>query len=379
MSKKEDTLKLFKERIDSGKSIKYNDFLKEDSSLYYSIQRYFGGIHKASLKLGIDEETLIKEYGLTRNINKRTLTEKEILDRLLYLKSIGRLTTNAMRLEFDDQRLELSIKKLYGSVEEGLKHFNLKRDTVRVSKSSLEKQIRRYSKKGVEMSYTNMLKIDSKLVYNSTNKFKMSWHSILDSMKIDYSSKLKRLTKQNIEKRLDKIKERTGEINYKVLQRYDSSILYYAYENYDSILEFYIDMGLDPNECMDFSQQKNKGFEFERLFAEMLDTLNIEYLHNKTPVENPNIRPDFQLRKGTWIDCKLSSWTSSIEETIEKYSPYCKKLIIVFNRGKYEYLPTIDSDNVEFRKIDYYYPYLYKINRHDLIERFENIIKNNEI
>lgn len=374
MTAKEKTLIRFKERLESGKSIKYNDFKNEDATLYRAVQRYFGGILKICLELGLDEETLVNEYGLTRSINKRTLSEDEIYNRLIYLKSIGKLSTSSMRKEFSDLRLELSIKKRYGSVEKGLAYFGLKRDTVRVTISNLIKEIESYSKSGIDMSYTNMIEVDSKLVSNSVNKMKKSWHTILDDLKVDYPSKYKRLTKTNIQKRLNFIIEKEGEINYYLISKNDSSILYYVYENYESILDFYVDMGLNPEDCMDLYSQKSKGFEFERVFSDLLDTMNLDYDHNKAAPSNSEIRPDFQLPKGTWTDCKLSSWTSTIESTIDKYAPHCEKLIIVFNRGKYEYLPEVDSEKVEFRKIDYYYPYLYQINRQDLIERFESLI-----
>lgn len=172
MNKKDETLLKFEKRISEGKSIKYNVFKSEDSILLYAIERHFGGIFKIATEIGITEEQLINEYGLTRNINKKTLTEDEIRNRLIYLKSIGKLSTSAMRTEFEDLRLEISIKKLYGSVENGLTYFNLKRDIVRVSKESVIKEILKLSKDNAVISYNNMLIINPRLMFNANRLFK---------------------------------------------------------------------------------------------------------------------------------------------------------------------------------------------------------------
>lgn len=375
MSAKERTKRKLQERIESGKSIRYNDIRKDDTKLFYAIDRY-GGLLKLCQELGLSENELVSNYGLTRNINARTLSEEEMSNRLLYLKSIGRLSTSAMRTEFDDLRLEQSIKKIYGSVQQGLEHFGLTRDTVRHSEKSIIRDIYSLSEEIEDMSYTNALSKNKTLVYNATNILKKGWHNILIDLNIDFESKYKQLDRENVAIRLRKIYDSEGEINYPLIQKYDSSILYYAYENYENIVEFYLDMGIDPNDCMDFSKQTVKGFAFEQVFKKLLDLMQVEYVFNSPFQEG--LRPDFRLNRGTWIDCKLSAWTSSIEDTVERYTPHCDKLIIVFLRGEYRHLPETNNSKVVFRKIDYYYPFLHQINRQDLIEEFENIINNDK-
>lgn len=374
LNKKEETLHKFKRRIDEGKSIKYNDLKNEEPRLLYAIERYYGGIFKISQKLGYTEDDLVEKFGLTRNINRRTLTEEEIENRLLYLKSIGKLTTSAMRTEFGDLRLEQSIKKIYGSVEDGLKYFNLKRDTVRYSKKSITKEIKELSRRNVDMSYVSIMEINPKLIFNAVNHFGKGWYSILDELKVEYGAKRKKYTKENIKQRVYKIYDKFNKINYSIIKEHDPSILFYAHQNYDNLANFYIDMGLNPKECMDSTTQKSKGFAFEHLFKEVLELLNIEFKYNT--YFDKDTRPDFQLSRDLWIDCKLSAWTKSIETTVEKYTKKCNKLIIVFLRGDYEHLPKINSEKVEFRKIDYYFPFLKQVNRQDLIERFKELDNN---
>lgn len=371
---KDRALQGLSKRIEEGKSIKNKDLQREDSALLSDISKS-GGIASLARELGISKKELIEDFGLTRNIERRTLTKEEMLNRLLYLKSKGRLTTSAMRTDFEDYRLETSMKKIYGSVREGLKIFNLKSDRIRHSKKSLEKKIREYSNQGLDMFYTSMMNIDSTLIYNSTNVYKMGWHSILDLLGVEYEAKRRPYCKESIQERLRVVEKRAGIANYKTIQMHDASILHYAYENYGNMKDFYIDMGMNPNDLMDFSKQTLKGFEFEKTFKKLLDLLQIEYISNKV-YKDKKIRPDFRLNNNVWIDCKLSAWTFSIGDTIENYTPYCEKLIIVFLRGEYKHLPEIDNAKVEFRKIDYYYPFLREINRHDLIEDFENIQNN---
>lgn len=109
--KQQKVLKRFKDRVDSGRPITYKKLKEEDSSLLYAVERNLKNISVACSLLGISQDEMIEKYGFTRNINKRTLSEDEILERLNYLKSIGKVTTNAMRNEFNDLRLEQSIKK----------------------------------------------------------------------------------------------------------------------------------------------------------------------------------------------------------------------------------------------------------------------------
>ena len=374
IDKKESIKVRFLERINNDKPITYKLLKEEDSSLLYAIERHFGSISKLCAEIGISESEMISKYGFSRNINKRTLNESEIKERLLLLKSKGKLTTNAMRTEFDDLRLEQSIKKLYGSVQNGLDYFGLTRDSRRVTKDGIVEKIKLYSSQGIDMIYSNMVNVDSALVSNATKKFKKGWHELLLELNIPFDAKRKAYSKESIQSRLNSLYEEFGEMNYSLIKKHDSSILFYAHSNYKSIENFYLDMGFDPIECMDYDTQKIKGRQFELVFLEMLEAFNIEFKHNRH--YNSDIRPDFQLDENIWIDCKLSSWTQTIKQTIEKYTPHCEKLIIVYLRGNKRKLYEYENYNVEFRKIDYYYPSLIKINRQDLINKFNNILNN---
>lgn len=116
-----------RQRINEGKSVRYWDIRREDSQLINSIDRHYP-LYEVFKDLGITESEAVSEYGMTRNLNKRVLSKSEMLGRLKYLKSIGRLTTSAMRTEFEDNRLETSIKITYGSVERCFQELGISRD-----------------------------------------------------------------------------------------------------------------------------------------------------------------------------------------------------------------------------------------------------------
>lgn len=124
----------FVDRIRAGKSIKYKDIKKENLKLFNAIEKYYP-VNELLRDLKISEEDAVEKFNLTRNFNKKTLSKKEIFERLEYLKSIKRLNTSAMRTEFDDLRLEISIKKIFGSVEKCFEELGYERDYFHLEKN----------------------------------------------------------------------------------------------------------------------------------------------------------------------------------------------------------------------------------------------------
>lgn len=182
-----------------------------------------------------------------------------------------------------------------------------------LKKDDIVTSIKNYEKSGIDLCYTNMLNVDCKLVHNATNKFGIGWNALLEKLEINFKPMDKRLSIE-------------------------------------------------------------QGLKFEYTFKKMLDALNIKYIHNKHIDESS--RPDFQLENNILLDCKLSSWTSSIPYTVNKYKDKCEKLIIVFLRGEHKHIEVELNDKLEFRKIDYYYEKLININRQDIIDEFKKILKN---
>lgn len=251
-NKKNYIKKKFKKRIEEGKGITYKDFKNDDKNLLWDIERYFGNLSNICRDFEISKEDMLKNHGFTYNIDKRNLEYEEIRERLLFLKSKGKLNTSLSRKEWGDgQRLERSVKNMFGSFEKGLEHFKLERDFT-----------------------------DSNTLIKSGRKFEL------------------------------KVKE-------------------------------------------------------------ILSTLEASYEYQKRLEVGKRIIPDFVMPNGVWLDAKLSSWTDSIEKTIEDYTPHCKSLIIVYLRG--EKRKDIINEKVKIVKIDEFFPYLVNVGREDIIKDLKDL------
>lgn len=369
MTKKEVIHEKLKNRIDKGLGVNGKTLKKEDKNLYYKIERN-GGFIKTFSDMGISIKEMIRDYDFPKNIDTESIGEEEILNRLKYLKKIGDLSTAGIRRgHFDDFRLEKSMKKIYGSVQECLDSLGLDRDTKQVTKDSIIEKIKDYDSLGYDMCYSSMIKHDSALVSNATKKFNMGYNQLLKTLNIEFIEKRKEYTVESIKNRLEKVYKEEGTLRYSVLKNKDSSILFYANSHYDSFSDFLDDMGYDSSLYAEGDTLKYFGFEFEKVVKEILSSLGHDFEFNKQ--YSKGIRPDFQFKDGCWGDAKLSSWTQSIDSSIEKYIPNCKRLRIIFLRGVHDVKWYSDEkyEYVDFYHVSHFYNDLKKINRIDLIER----------
>lgn len=113
------------------------------------------------------------------------------------------------------------------------------------------------------------------------------------------------------------------------------------------------------------------GKSFERILSEMFLALGYTYLYQKRLL-NGTIMPDFiDERTNFFIDAKLSSWTVFHSDTLNKYTPHCDRLIVVYLRGSDI---AHDVDKLELRHVSFYYDEL-RING---LERFIQLFSNLE-
>lgn len=365
------------ERIDNNLGVTTKDLKSEDMQLFKDISNN-GGFVRIFNSLGIDIENMILKYGFSENIDKRTLDPSEIEQRLLYLKSIGKLTTLEMRKNhFPDNKLERSIKKVYGSVENCLKALNLERDYRFVDKDYIESTIWEYYNKGVDLSYSNMMQHDPKLIYNVGNHYDVGYHDLLKNMGISFNEKRIPYTHDSIKQRLEYIYKTHNTLRYAVVKENDPSILYYAHNKYGSYEKLLIDMGYDVSEFIDYDTLKSKGFQFESLVRDILIALGYKISYNKVI---GNYRPDFITDDNVIIDAKLSAWTQSIDDTISKYTNTSSHIKIIYLRGdKLNKWSNDEYKDIEFIKVHSLFNELSAINRHDLIDRvlqLESSLKN---
>ena len=374
--KQQKVLKRFKDRVDSGRPITYKKLKEEDSSLLYAVERNLKNISVACSLLGISQEEMIEKYGFTRNINKRTLSEDEILERLNYLKSIGKVTTNAMRNEFNDLRLEQSIKKVYGSVEACLEKLGFTRDYITFDEEYVVNYVKDLISKGFMPNYTNMQKYHPELI-NRGKALYGSWGKFLKHHKIEcekYKGNEPSLDMPEVDdaycvNTIDSILAEKSVFTIQEVSLKDRRVIHYANKKYGGIKNLVSKIGYQDklvDSVIDIKgKEAIKGKLLEELMMRVFNYKNIDYKYNK--YTETYLRPDFQLKDDVWLDCKLSSPAYSIPKTIEKYLPHCNHLIIVVGSGDFskyqetypqvefkyahEYLDSVPKTEVEIHKL----------------------------
>lgn len=330
MDKKEETKKRLQEYIESGNSISYKDMEKEDSSLLYAIYRYLGNIQKACNSIGIKDEVLASKFNF--HIEVKDITEEEVISRLELLDSIGEVKTKNLKRDggyFKDSKLFSVLKNNFSSIDEGLSHYGYV-NQYKVNHKNIRDRLEEHLSKDGDMSFRYMSENDLKLVNDIRNRFS-SYYEGLDYYQTPYKRAYNVISEENIVKRIKTVIENNGTVNYTILKKEDPSVLHYSYKVFDSFDNMLKELGFDEYITEHPSTLIRKGREFESIFKEILETLDVEHLYNKTIND---VRPDFRLTNNVWIDTKLSTWTPSIQETIDKYSPECDKLLIVYLRGE---------------------------------------------
>lgn len=358
------TKQRFLEYIKEGNPLKYKDFKEADSSLLCAIERNCGNATKLSHDIGISDSILHEKYGLSKHINAHTLNMIEIRSRMEHLKSINKITTTAMRTEFDDLRLERSLEKHFGSVEKALSSLGYERTTNTLTKEQCIKSVERYSKQGCDMSYSSMNQVDSKLVNRVSSIYKNWSVGLLEILGSDFQAKRQAYSEVSIRTRLQKMlsKYPIG-INSTIICAEDSSVYAYSLTHFNSLSECLKHFDI-PHLINAKQDAISYGREFEMLMKEVFDALEIPIIYNRKKGE---YRPDFQFNDEHIGDAKLSLWTPSIPKTIKNYKNISTKLTIFYLMGGYS--DTVVDDYAYFCHVKTLFPYLDNANRQDVIEK----------
>jgi hypothetical protein len=123
------------------------------------------------------------------------------------------------------------------------------------------------------------------------------------------------------------------------------------YGTFDNAL---ITAGFDPKEIrLDVNTAKAIGDAFDLTCIELFEILQPSW--EKKPIriiDGHRFKPDIIIDERTWADFKLTSYGKSVDSTINKYSPYCNKIIIIYLRGR----KRTYEGNVEFVSIYNFIP-----------------------
>lgn len=163
-----------------------------------------------------------------------------------------------------------------------------------------------------------------------------------------------------------------GILSFTGLALKDNKLYQQVRKRFKSYKNFLVELGLkeeDIYKIIKFEQEI--GLEFELLVKETFERLGYSYEYQYRGIKG--IRPDFYDSKNSIIiDAKLSFYTGFKSYTPEKYLKHCKKLILIYLRGKpYEY----GFENLEVIPIDYYYGILEDKGLEYLVKKFENLKK----
>lgn len=159
-------------------------------------------------------------------------------------------------------------------------------------------------------------------------------------------------TKESVINALREIKESGGPINYVQVYARDSGLmrackeLFGSYEVALSELDVtYKDVRIDRDES------RYLGAEFERIGHKILQECGVDLKDsNYVKTSDSYILPDAISKDGkVFYDFKLSSWSFLSSKTVEKYTDYCDKLLLIYCRGSHI---DVKNDKVQSISID---------------------------
>ena len=184
------------------------------------------------------------------------------------------------------------------------------------------------------------------------------------------------------ERMFDRIREhyrRGDDISYSNMQRIDRQLVW-ACENkpkFRSYAKAVNASGLDYNDILkDIKREFRMGQKFEDLVREAYDALGRK-MEWKTTIRISNrerLVPDFiDKETGVWIDAKIYANDRHTWETIERYKKNAPAIEIVYLRG---HVPRKKKANVTFTNVKTFFRALDKAGRHDLVERLGMLRRN---
>jgi hypothetical protein len=336
------------EEVKLKSSVKYKlieeaNILKESNNLKYSvlhgdkknllpkINRYFNSINEFLEIMEVKYEEY-NDIGLVK------------WDKNLILKELKEIYLTSTLTPFELLKLHSSLhtacRKHFGSLEIALKEININYEEIKVQKiwsiEKIEKELL-YLKETEKVTSSYMLKNHLDLHHACRNHFG-SYKNALKHVGIELEFESDKAFKDSVELSRKWSKEKVKKellILYKEGHLMDSFVrkfhkdLHHACLNYfGSYREAIAYIGVDYEEIAGDSFNII-GIGFEMLLCKIFDKINVVY-ERKTV---NGLRPDFRLDNNVWVDAKLSQWTSSIDNTINKYKDHCEELIIVYLRG----------------------------------------------
>jgi hypothetical protein len=371
---KEEIIKEFKEYELKYKDVKPATIKKFRNDLYLQIGRKFGSYKDFIESLG---------YSYEEVVGIKQWTKERIISELLSRKSKG-LSLRESDLENDYPALRSAAVKHFGSYANAIESCGLNYDEIRgftfwdkeKIKSEFLKLYNDDSVRKIEDIQERNRGLD-----HAIRKYYGGYDELCNELNLDINkirAEVYQWKPDDLLRVLKEMKQNGEPLNVmnvqsrfptavKVAERYFGSYenaLKAIGENYEDHVE-------------DHVYTSYVGKIFEKLVHKMFEDLGFNYHYQYRGFDG--IVPDFYDEENSIIlDTKLSSWSVFNCDTISKYSPYCKKIIIVYLRGEdiKHKIP-----NLELISVDYYFDDLRKKglgNYIDEINKLRTAISNKE-
>lgn len=230
-----------------------------------------------------------------------------------------------------------AIRKLFGGISELRKELGLESEEIEyelLSRISVDCYLNAALKS--EVPHINAELLDS-INVNLSYSIKQHYGSLAEYFSIIDIDRYKKpytpftWTKENIVWQLERWIREGYPVNYTAIQSRHKGIIVASRRLFGSYEKAFEYAGLNYDDYrIDTAMASRQGAEFERIVADILTDVGVEYL--REPSIN-GCHPDFVIGKH-WVDAKLSEWTVSFADcsTIHKYMPHCRKLSIVYLR-----------------------------------------------
>ncbi len=273
---------------------------------------------------------------------RQSWTKEKIISELQRLHFEGE-DLSAGRLNKQRKALYKACLHHFNSYKEAIESADLNYSSIRKrkswTKSSVVGELRRLYEVEEDMSSSRLSKDYAPLDHACRRLFG-SYRKAIESAGLDYGSirKYKSWTKETIISELQRLHSEGEDISDRMLSLEHTSLysscLYY-FGTYEKAL---ISAGLDYSTIrQDGTTASYQGRQLEKLLSELLLELGFSPEEQCRELAQ-EIRPDFVFKNEAGevsiFDSKLSEWTHWSSDTIEKYTPHCSTLALVYLRGE---------------------------------------------
>ena len=363
---KEDIIKEFKQYMEIYNDLTPSVMQKNRNDLYIQIGRKFGSYKEFVESFGHNYEDVITH---------KQWSKEKIISELLNRHENG-LSLRELDLVNENHALRSAAIKHFGTYANAVSACGIDYDNVRGltfwdnDKIKLE-FLKLYNDETVNKIEDIMER--NRRLDHAVRKYYRSYDALCEELGLDVNKIRAEVYEWKAEDLIAVLKEMQSEslpLNVMSVQsRFPSAVkvaerYFGSYENaLKEIGESY------ENHVNDHLYTSYLGKAFENLLDEMFKELDYSYIRHCRDVDG--IIPDFyDAERNEIIDAKLSSWSVFNCETIQKYEPHCRKLIIVYLRG--DDIPH-SQDKLELRPVSYYYDELKKNNLSHFIEKFNEL------